>query len=191
MMLYHATTIDGLDLLRAESHDRYGNKVLFLTDNFLYSLFYIRDREINFVTCGVRESGIVHYDEKFPDQLKTLYSGMSGWVYVVETDAEHTNIPGIYVLRNAVPIVEKIYIPDVYHAIQLEIRKGNVHLHNYEKATEIDRHYYHQGILRELVSDNILHPKKAEFYRVHFPDAWEEAKRILDKSQLQCYDNEK
>lgn len=60
MKLYHGTTVSGLDTLRTKSCDREGNEVLYLTDNWAYSLFYIRERELDFVTCGVGDGGVVH-----------------------------------------------------------------------------------------------------------------------------------
>ncbi len=191
MRLFHATTIGGLDILRANSCDLEGNPVLYLTDNVPYSLFYIRDREIDFVTCGVRAGGTVHYDEKFPNQLETLYRGMSGWVYEVEAEAESTKIMGIYVVRGDVPITGKRYIPDVYQEICREIHGGKVLFLAYEDISEAQRQQNREGMVRWFLSDYNMHPKKKAFLCTHFPEAWEEARRNLDKSVHQCYDSKK
>ena len=45
------------------------------------------DKNINWVTCGVKEDGVVHYDEQFPNQLEKLYGGKSGFIYK-SNDAE-------------------------------------------------------------------------------------------------------
>lgn len=67
---YHGTTTPGITELRA-------NPAAYLTPNRAYALFYIIDKEINWVTCGVKEDGIVHYDERFKNQAQKLYAGKS------------------------------------------------------------------------------------------------------------------
>lgn len=183
MKLYHGTTVSGLEVLRAGSLDRDGNPVLYLTDNFAYSLFYIRDREISFVTCGVGADGTVNYDEKFPDQLQILYRGMSGWVYEVEVEAKPGKVNGIYITQGDAKITGKTYIPDVYEVIRSEIDRGTVKLLAYGDTTQAQRELNREGIVRLFLSDRNMLPKKEAFLRRHFPEAWEEAKkRGLDKS---------
>ncbi len=191
MRLFHATTIAGLDILRANSRDREGNPVLYLTDNVPYSLFYIRDREIDFVTCGVREGGTVHYDEKFPNQLETLYRGMSGWIYEVDTDAVRTKINGIYVVHNDVVVLNKMYIPDVLKAIWDETEKDKVYILPYADLSAEQKRINQDGMVQWFLSDRNMNSRKKKFLRKHFPEAWEEAGRILDKSVHQCYDSKK
>ena len=179
MRLYHGTTVKGLDILRANSRDKNGNPVLYLTDNRAYSLFYIREREIDFVTCGVGAEGIVHYDEKIPNQLELLYQGKTGYVYEVEADAEPTKINGIYVTSQDTKITAVTYIPEAYGAICNEIRKGNVEILHYEELTEEQRRLNEEGIRRWLQSEQRMHPKKEMFLRTHFPAAWAEAQNAL------------
>lgn len=183
MKLYHGTTVSGLEVLRAGSLDRDGNPVLYLTNQYAYSLFYIRDREINFVTCGVSTDGTVNYDEKFPQQLQTLYQGISGWVYEVDVDAKPGKVNGIYIAQGDAKITGKTFIPDALQAIRNEIDQGAVKLLAYEDTTQTQRALNREGIVRLFLSDRNMHPKKDAFLRRHFPEAWEEAKkRILDKS---------
>ena len=139
MRLYHGTTVGGLETLHANSCDRKGNPVLYLTDNRAYSLFYIRDRDVDFVTCGVRSDGVVCYDEKIPRQLKVLYQGKTGYVYEVEADAELTKTNGIYVTSQDVKVIGVEYVSDVYDTICDEIHKGNVEILYYEELTEEQR----------------------------------------------------
>ena len=163
--------------------DQAGNPILYLTDNWAYSLFYIRDREIDFVTCGVREGGIVHFDERFPRQLETLYNGMSGWIYEVEADAKPTKIKGIYVLRDGAKVTGKWYIPDALGAIREEIEKGTVHFLAYEDLTQAQKQQNREGMTRWFLTNGDKNTKKTEFFRQHFPEAWEVAQNILAQSE--------
>lgn len=183
MKLYHGTTVSDLEILQAASRDRDGNPVLYLTDRYAYSLFYIRDREISFVTCGVGVDGTVNYDEKFPEQLEMLYRGMSGWVYEVEVDARPGKVNGIYIVQGDATITGKTYIPDVFDAIQREITRGTVKLLAYEDTTPAQRALNREGMVRLFLSERNMPPKKEAFFRKYFPESWEEAKkRNLDKS---------
>lgn len=183
MKLYHGTDVSGLEILRANSRDREGRPVLYLTDHFSYSLFYIRDREIDFVTCGVRDGGVIHYDEKFPDQLEILYRGRSGWVYEVDVDAEPTRTKGIYVVRKDAPVSRVYRIPDALTAIRDEIGKGRIQLLRYEDLTAEQRHLNREGMIRYFLSGRKLSPEKEQFHRQHFPEEWVEVQNILAQSR--------
>lgn len=170
MKLYHGTTVPGLDILRANSRDREGREVLYLTNNFSYSLFYIRDREIDFVTCGVGKDGIVHYDEKFPNQLDVLYRGRSGWVYEVDVEAEPTKINGIFVTRGDAKVLHAHYIPDTLKAIREEIQRGAIDFLTYENTTEEQRKLNQEGIAQLLESDDKMSAQKRAFFQTYFSE---------------------
>ena len=178
MKLYHGTLISGLETLAAGSRDRQGNPVLYLTDCYPYSLFYLRDREVDFVTCGVGRDGIVRYDEKFPDQLKLLYQGRAGYVYETEAAAQPGNAPGIWVCRDSVKVTGVRHIPDAYQAITEQIGRGTVEFLPYEALTPEQKRLNHAGILQYL-QQYPLTPAQKAFYREHFPKAWVEAQNLL------------
>lgn len=179
MKLYHGTTIPGIEVLQVNSFDREGRPALYLTDHWAYSLFYLRDREIDFVTCGVGSDGRVHYDEKIPDQLKVLYQGRSGYIYQTDVDAEPTPTRGIWISSENAAVTRCIDIPDVYEAILEEIRMGTVEFLPFESLTEEQRKLNHEGALRVFLSGRLMNRKKEAFYKEHFPDAWLEAQNIL------------
>ena len=175
MKLYHGTTVSQIERLRCNSKHHAGNPVLYLTDNRAYSLFYIRDREIDFVTCGVGEDGKVYYDEKFPDQLKTLYEGRSGYIYETDVSAEKYHVRGIWVCSRDARITGMEFIPDVYQVILHEIEKGNVVLLPYESLTEEQKQMNYRGVVDYLRRGQLSHAK-AQFFRNHFPEAWGETR---------------
>ena len=179
MRFYHGSTVENLTMLEPVSRGGPARDVVYLTDNRAYCLFYIRDREIDYVTCGVRRVGIVQYEEKFPGQLKEMYSGVSGWCYGVDAEAEPTRIPGIWGSRQAAVVVDRTYIPDVYDAVRGEISRGSVAFLRYEDLTAEPRSLNHQGIVRCFLTDSAMNPQRAAFFRKHFPEAWEEAQNIL------------
>ncbi len=88
--LYHGSFIPGIEKINARSllHETCNTKVVYLTDSYPYSLFYIWDPDHNIkqrkhVTSWIKD-GIVYYEEQFPNQLAEFYKGVSGYVYCVE-----------------------------------------------------------------------------------------------------------
>ena len=175
MIFYHGTELANLESLRPNSLDKQGKPCLYLTDNRAYSIFYLRDRKIDFVTCGVGPDGKVHYDEKFPDQLKILYQGRSGYIYALDTQAEQTGIRGVWTCREEVRVRSFTFIPDVYQAILDEIEKGTVAFLPFEQLREEQLENNHEGAVRMFLSGKKMNPEKEAFYREHFPKAWEES----------------
>ena len=175
MIFYHGTEHANLERLHPNSHDKQGNPCLYVTDNRAYSIFYLRDRNIDFVTCGVGPDGKVCYDEKFPDQLKILYQGRNGYIYEVDTQAEQTAIRGVWTCRKEARVRSFTFIPDAYQAIWAEIEKGTVVFLPFEQLHEEQLKNNHEGAVRMFLSGKKMNSEKETFYRTHFPKAWEEA----------------
>lgn len=89
--LYHGSHIPDIEKLNATSlfHGTSDTKVVYLTDSYPYSLFYILDADHNIkqgkhVTSWIKD-GIVYFEEQFPNQLLEFYKGVSGYVYCNES----------------------------------------------------------------------------------------------------------
>ncbi len=87
-MLYHGTSIGGLCAIKANSISHVSGKtVAYFTEDRRYALICCRDRSENFVTVGLNKDGKQHFYERFPDQLKILYGGKQGYIYLTESAA--------------------------------------------------------------------------------------------------------
>lgn len=178
MTLYHGSPVGDINELGALSnaHNETKSPVVYLTPNRVYALFYIRDVEINYVTCGVTADGYIRYDEQFPEQLRVLYEGMCGYLYKCEIadDFEKTATRDVWVSQNPVPVEEVEFIPDVYKEILKCEAAGTVKVIRYEtlsseqKQQMVDMavHYIYKHDLIE--SDS----KKAAFFQRNFSEAW-------------------
>ena len=176
-MLYHGSAAAGIRTLQARGEKR----VVYLTDNYVYALFYLRDPQIDFVTCGVTRDGTVCYEERFPDQIRTLYAGRSGWIYRCEESAqmEKTRVPGIWVSREDVPVAGAEYIADAYEAIAPYLADGRVRVRAFETLSAQERAGNDGAIAEYIRNSGIIRETspRAAFYRERFPAAWEQAKR--------------
>jgi hypothetical protein len=179
MPYYHGSPAAGIETLAPPP-----GGVIFLTNCRAYALFYIRDLEINHVTCGVAKDGAVEYDEQFPGQLRAHYAGRSGWLYTCEgDDFAQGHSPWIVKADRAVDVLSAKYIPDAYEAIAREIESGMVRVKRYEDKTEEQKRDITEMTARLILKNGYLGEEtpKARFYERSFPAAWALALENLKK----------
>ena len=162
MLLYHGSAAGGLTRLT-------GQPCVYLTPYPCYALCYIRDPNVNYVTCGVDKDGVVRYDENFPEQLRTLYAGRSGWLYRC---GEGDGAP-IQTSQTPVDVQAAQYIPDVYAALLRFEEAGELAVNRWEARSEADRRAVWEMTVRSVCKNGYLDTatEKAAFYRRHFPSA--------------------
>lgn len=144
----------------------------YFTLDRVYALVCCRDRTENFVTMGPDRDGVQHYLERFPDQLKILYQGREGFLYVPICERGLIRTKGnSFESREDVAVVLQEYIPDVYTAILDEERVGHVIIHRYH---EIDPQKQRETALyiRDHMEDEGA--DKRAFYIKHFSPLWEQ-----------------
>ena len=131
MTYYHASPTGGLQSLEPRKSPFFEKPTqVCLTSLRAMALFYlIRNYEYAY---GYTRQGNLYFEEPFPDALKKLYAGKSGWLYTCEDgDYEKTAIPNEFVSAHPVRIVGAEYIPDAYEAFQKEQQAGNIELFAY------------------------------------------------------------
>lgn len=172
-MLYHGTTIGGLQIIRANANSHTsGKKVAYFTGDRCYALVCCRDRNENFVTMGFKEDGKQHYYERFPDQLQILYSGKRGYVYLLETTAGMKNTAGhTWESEADVPVRRCQEIADVYLEILKEEEMGNVVIHRYWEIDPAEQKMHADYIKEHL---NGYGEEMKRFYLAHFAPLWSE-----------------
>lgn len=189
MTFYHGSIIPGITELGTNSftHDEAKTKAVYLTPNRAYALFYIRDLEIDHVTCGVTAEEFIRYDEQFPDQLKKLYQGVSGYLYHCN-ERDHftlTKNRDVWVSEKPVVIESVEYILDVYAELLEYEGKGDIYVIRYNELTDERKQFYHDMALQYIYKRNFTgcSSKKAMFWRDNFPQAWEYAVKHPDDKQ--------
>ena len=94
MTYYHASPTGGLQLLEPRKTLYFDKPTqVCLTSLRAMALFYIiRNYEYAY---GYTRQGKLYFDDPFPDALKKLYAGKSGWLYTcAEGDYEKTVLSG-------------------------------------------------------------------------------------------------
>ena len=186
---YHGSIVPGITGLEARSKlHNLEEKVVYLTDNIPYALYYIWDEERNeyngkYVT-GWMKNGVAYYEEQFPDQLKTFYQGVSGYLYRI-ADREDIktveNRENMFYSTEYVSIVETLKIEDVYEELLKYEAEGKFVVLRYNEQSEERKNELVEFIAQGLVRSGFFaeNKQKQEFMKKHFPQSWEKA--ILQK----------
>ena len=185
---YHGSNVAGITQLEARSNLHHSEeKVVYLTDCCPYALFYIWDAEHNgysgkHVTAWVK-NGIAYYEEQFPEQLKTFYQGVSGYLYCVSDSEDIKQMEGrdnLYYCSANVPVCKAEWISDVYEELLCYEAEGKLTIHRYNDQTP-----ERQNELTGLIAKAIVQAKfyendqeNREFMKRHFSRAWQRAKMV-------------
>lgn len=182
--LFHGSSVSGIETLHATSklHGTEEDKVLYLTENPVYALFYIWDAEHNkrtgkYVTCFIK-NGKVYYEEQFPDQLKTFYKGVSGYLYCVVQTEEFSPVKGweeMWSVGKDTKVAEVRFIPDVYDELMKYEKEGKFEVISYEKVAPERIKDLYEYMARKLVNNGIVKQpdcEEAVFYRTYFESVW-------------------
>lgn len=188
-IFYHASNIGNLkELLPLSTLHGNDEMVCYFTPIRAYALFYLRDMEINHVTCGITKDGLPIYHEQFECQLETLYHGRSGFIYVCENNNNliTSNTNGIWIAKESVTILCEEFIPDVYAEILKIEQSGVIQIIRYntlseEKKIEITDMMKNSIIKHDYV--NKINSPKSQFFKTHFSRSWEIALQEIDNIQ--------
>ena len=177
-VFYHASNLGDLrQLLPLSAMHGSGEKVCFVTSNRAYALFYLRDMDINYVTCGVSGEGIVLYEEQFLNQLETIYQGRSGYLYTCADNSlvEVGHTRGVWVLKQPAEISNVEFIKDVYAEILQAERDGKVAISRFDAHSDEKRAQITKSVAEYIVKNDFLtsDSPKARFFAKNFPQAWE------------------
>ena len=90
MIYYHASPVGGLQMLEPRKSPYFDKPTqVCLTSLRAMALFYlIRNYEYAY---GYTRQGKLYFDDPFPNALKKLYAGKSGWLYTCEDGVNQIN----------------------------------------------------------------------------------------------------
>ena len=180
--LYHGSITPGITALEARSKLHGTDEmVVYLTSCVPYALFYIWDSDHTgyhgkYVTGGFRD-GVAFYEEQFPDQLRTFYQGVSGYLYNIPATADTqavANRPGLFARPGSAAITHVDFIPDVYEALLKYEAAGQLRILRYNEQTAA-----RQAELTEMIATFIARsrfftddPEQQQFMQRYFANAW-------------------
>ena len=169
MTYYHASPAGGLQVLELRKSPYFDKPTqVCLTSLRAMALFYlIRNYEYAY---GYTRQGKLYFDEPFPDALKKLYAGKSGWLYTCEEgNYEKTEIPNEFVSSQPVRVLDAEYIPDAYEAILQAEQEGLLSIVRYEEMSDKAREWNEKDIRKEYENAS-EHPEYRHFLKGNFPE---------------------
>ena len=188
--LYHGSITPGITKLQARSKlHRSETQVVYLTDSIPYALFYIWDSQHNgysgkYVTGGFRNDR-AFYEEQFPDQLRTFYQGISGYLYrIPKTASAHpvANRDGLFYQEGDVPVADTIFIPDVYDELLKHEAAGHLLVLRYNEQTPERQAELVQMITAAIRQSGFFadEPELQQFMQKYFSTSWRLANEQAD-----------
>lgn len=195
MYLYHGSYIGKIEKLIANSkqHDNNEKKILYLTSNYAYSLFYIWDsvknhRSKKYITAYIKD-GIVYYEEQFPNQFCEFYNNVKGYVYYVEESNKFLNgtEESFYISNNDVDVIKYDYIDNVYNKILEYVNKGLVKILYFNEQSKERQDYLIQMIVHVILRDSLIGSNNEEelFLKKYFVEAYSKAVELYNNDNNQ------
>lgn len=189
--LYHGSIIAGINRIEPRSilHNT-DKKVVYLTDNFPYALFYIWDKEHNHyegkhVTAWIKD-GTAYYEEQFSNQLKTFYKDVSGYLYIVPFSSDIKQMENrecLYYSSENILAERCEYIPDVYDELLKYEALGKLKIRRYDEQSAQRQNELTDMIAAAIIKEDCFNDKaKSEFYKRYFSKSWERAAEKLKEN---------
>lgn len=182
---YHGSISADIAELKASSllHGT-DKKVVYLTDNIPYALFYIWDGNHNnynrkFVTGWIKNN-IACYEEMFPNQLETFYKGVSGYLYCIEKNADISSVDGreaMYYSETDILVSHAVHISDIYQELMKLEASRKFKLFRFNEQSEEKQNELTDKSAGIIVKSDFFKndQEKLKFYKKYFLAAWERA----------------
>lgn len=185
-IFYHGSKIEGIVRLEAQSRLHDSDKtVVYLTDSVPYALLYIWDgvklgSDVKHVTARMKD-GITYYEEQFPEQLKTFYDGVSGYIYKLQSDEAYpvNNRDNMFYTESSVPVVESICIPNVYEELLKYESRGELIVLRYNEQPKKRQEQLTELIATAIARNGFYERDDVQrlFMQKYFGEAWKTAER--------------
>lgn len=174
MTYYHGSPTGGLTLLQPSVTKFFGKpKQVCMTTLLPMALFYlVRNFEYAY---GYTKAGQIFYEEYFPDALREIYGGKSGWLYIcAPEEAVRTEIPNEAVSAKPVPVTSAVFVPDAYEALLEQERAGALCISRYETLSAESLQWIRQAEAEEIRSRRLWEQESpmAAYMRRHYPESW-------------------
>ena len=182
MKLYHGSNIGNIKVLepRQADHDR---PYVYMATIDVVAAFYLCnavEKPYYWFPYGFdNNSDIPIYHELYPDALKQVSEGVSGYIYEVEADDSQIipfkNIPCARLATKPIEVVQCTRIENAYELFLEYIRQGKMRLGRYEDKTEQQLNWWYSGMVDYMIEkDMVKNPdcSYAAFVRNKFPQVW-------------------
>lgn len=182
MKYFHGSPVLGLTVLRPYPTYYQKKPYVYLTSNEAVASFYVLKRDYMWFTYGFTKDGIPEYTETYSGQLNEFYSGLSGAIYICESDFSASglnSIPTAVTLEEPITVISSIPVEDCLQKFLEYEAQGRLILHRFEELTEKQRESNTRMILNSICDLKLLEGKHplSGFVKEKFPELWNIALR--------------
>lgn len=184
MILYHGSNTGNIQVLqpRQADHDR---PYIYMSTLEVVAAFYLCnrvERPYYWFPYGFdKETGVPVYHELYPDALKEVSDGVSGYIYIVETDENSVlpfkNIPVARLGTQPMPVKDVIRVDNAYDLFMDYVAQGKMKIGHYEDKTEKQLANWHNMILSYIKEKDMIKTPDcsyAMYIKKKFPQVWEQ-----------------
>lgn len=188
MKLYHGSNTGNIKVLepRQADHDR---PYVYMTTLDVVSAFYLCnavERPYYWFPYGFeKDSNIPIYHELYPNALREVSEGVSGYIYEVEANDSQVipfkNIPCARLATQPIEVSSCTKIENAYDLFMEYLEQGKMLLGRFEDKSEQQLKWWYASLVDYLKQKDMINNPEcsyALFIKKKFPQVWEEYKRI-------------
>lgn len=182
MILYHGSNIANIKILEPKQadHDR---PYVYMTTLEIVSSFYLCnavERPYYWFPYGFTKENIPIYHELYPNALKEVSDGVSGYIYKVEADESQVipfkNIPTARLATKPIEVTGEKKIDNSYDYFLECESKGLLKIGRFEDKSEQALENWYNMIYEYIKEKNMIATPDcsyAKFVQAKFPQVWE------------------
>ncbi len=183
MILYHGSNTANIKVLKPNraDHDR---PYVYMTTIDVVAAFYLCnavDRPYYWFPYGFeRDSEIPVYHELYPNALKEVSKGISGYIYKVLAEEDQVipfkNIPCARLATEPVEVVESVRVENAYDLFMEYVKQGKMRISHFEDKSEQQLEWWYSCCVEYLKEKNMIETPDcsyAHFIREKLPQVWE------------------
>ncbi|MBR5520853.1 MAG: hypothetical protein IKU54_02545 [Oscillospiraceae bacterium] len=182
MILFHGSNTAEIETLipHQADHDR---PYIYMSTIDVVAAFYLCnavERPYYWFPYGFdKETGVPVYHELYPDALKEVSQGVSGYIYEVEVSEEDVlpfkNIPCARLGTTPMKVTGVTKVDDAYQLFRQYVKEGKMKIGRFEDKSEKRIENWHGMVgayVREKEMINTPDCSYAKFVREKFPEVW-------------------
>ena len=183
MKLFHGSNIGNINVLepRQADHDR---PYVYITTIDVVAAFYLCnavEKPYYWFPYGFSKNSTIPIShELYPNALKEVSEGVSGYIYEITADENQIlplkNIPCARLAVNPVPVIGYIKIENAYDWFMEAVKQKKMQIGHFADKTEQELNWWYSGLVDYLREKDISkHPdcSYAMFIKEKFPQVWE------------------
>lgn len=182
MILYHGSNIANIKILEPKQADN-DRPYVYMTTLEIVSAFYLCnavERPYYWFPYGFTKENIPIYHELYPNALKEVSDGVSGYIYKVEADESQVipfkNIPTARLATKPIEVTGEKKIDNSYDYFLECESKGLLKIGRFEDKSEKALENWYNMIYEYIKEKNMIATPKcsyAKFVQTKFPRVWE------------------